>query len=176
MNNLAQFACSNVFNRLVEFRSTSLPSSHLNNSLKVFLRANHRHRFSNVVTNRLFAINILTRFTCMNQVQSMPVIGSTNDYRINIFSLQHLSVIVIHRRLATIFRFNSLKVTRNPVLIHVAKCSNFNIFMLHKVAHVCRTHATTSNQTKNNFVVGRSTLLGNSLSSVRSKVGKCVSP
>src|SRR5690606_25265150 len=78
--------------------------------------------------DRFLAIDIRPRFHCRNRVERVPVIGRTDNYDVEIFVLQHFTMIVVSAW--TLLRFLALACdfdrSRQHVFIGIANRHDFN--------------------------------------------------
>lgn len=90
----------------------------------------------------------------------MPVVGRADDDRVDIFSFEHLTVIVEDFGFLAIDLFDLFDIIGHSGCIDVANGGELDIVKLHEVAHVCRAHSSAADKAHDQLVVSRNRFAG----------------
>src|SRR5690554_5355987 len=112
----------NISSCFIPVGITALPLTNLNNPV-VFARSfNHQIALLDSICQRFFNIYILTCLTSSNQLQTVPVIGSSNNNKIYILVIYNLSPVLHQLRgfFARLFLYLRSTLIK-PLIINVAQ-------------------------------------------------------
>ncbi len=120
----------NILHRVAPMRMTPLPLAYLHHIPVPFLSCNHHITFFNGRANRLFNIDILPGLGGIHHRQTMPVIRSPYNYRIDILIFDQLTKIAIHQGFFPGQLFHLIRPGFKNAFIHITERDALHIFIL----------------------------------------------
>jgi hypothetical protein len=91
-------AFDDLFLHLNQVRRALSLRPDLNHPPKLARRIEHRLAFAHIAADRLLAIHVRARLHCCNPMQCVPMIRRAHEHDIEVFLLQHLTVIAVRAR------------------------------------------------------------------------------